>query len=95
MKTAEQEAVLRSVRKLIDFWQIEAHELSGIEPPLGVPQPTEVRPMRPRYRHPITGETWDGEGGQPDWLKAALTREGYTVEALRLPAPAEAADPSC
>ena len=94
MKTAEQEAVLRSVRKLIDFWQIEAHELGEIEPPACDPLPTRERPARPRYRHPITGETWDGEGGQPEWLKAALTREGYTVDELRQPIDEGSGDPS-
>nr|WP_315192895.1 H-NS family nucleoid-associated regulatory protein [uncultured Aquabacterium sp.] len=83
MKTAEQEAVLRSVRKLIDFWQIEAHELSGIPEP--VAQPVVSRePSGPKYRHPITAQTWDGEGAQPPWLREALTREGYTVQELRL-----------
>lgn len=84
MKTAEQEAVLRSVRKLVDFWQIEAHELGGISPPVAAPLPVVAEPARPTYRHPISGETWLGEGSQPEWLKAALTREGYTVEELRL-----------
>ncbi len=84
MRTAEQEAVLRSVRKLVDFWQIEAHELDGIVPVLAAPLSAEQERLRPRYRHPISGETWCGEGSQPDWLKAALTREGYTVEELRL-----------
>lgn len=83
MRTVEQEAVLRSVRKLVDFWQIEAHELGGIEP-VRAPEPVAPKaPSRVKYRHPVSGETWNGEGGQPDWLKAALTREGYTVEALR------------
>ncbi|MBH1987636.1 MAG: H-NS histone family protein [Burkholderiales bacterium] len=83
MKTAEQEAVLRSVRKLIDFWQIEAHELAGIPEP--VEQPVVSRePSGPKYRHPITAQTWDGEGAQPPWLREALTREGYTVQELRL-----------
>lgn len=84
MRTAEQEAVLRSVRKLIDFWQIEAHELGGIAPPVAAPLPTVIEAARPSYRHPISGETWQGEGSQPEWLKVALTREGYTVEELRL-----------
>ncbi|OGA84666.1 MAG: hypothetical protein A2711_02770 [Burkholderiales bacterium RIFCSPHIGHO2_01_FULL_63_240] len=84
MRTAEQEAVLRSVRKLVDFWQIEAHELGGIVPPVATPLPTVVEAARPSYRHPISGETWQGEGSQPEWLKVALTREGYTVEELRL-----------
>ena len=84
MKTAEQEAVLRSVRKLVDFWQIEAHELDGIEPTVVAPPPAVAQPVRPCYRHPISGETWRGEGSQPEWLKQALTREGYTVQELRL-----------
>jgi len=84
MRTAEQEAILRSVRKLVSFWQITADELAGIPEPVRVETPF-VPPSGPKYRHPISGLTWDGEGGQPQWLKEALTREGYTVEELRLP----------
>lgn len=83
MRTAEQEAVLRSVRKLIDFWQIEAEELAGIPVPEPRLQPVPAAPVH-SYRHPITGQFWDGRGGQPAWLREALTREGYTVEELRL-----------
>jgi DNA-binding protein H-NS len=83
MRTAEQEAVLRSVRKLIDFWQIHAEELAGIPEPVAVPVAEKMAPAH-RYKHPITGDIWDGEGGQPQWLREALTREGYTVEELRL-----------
>jgi len=83
MRTAEQEAVLRSVRKLVAFWQITADELSGIPEPEKVQGP--VRAPALKYRHPRTGETWDGEGTQPPWLREALTRQGYTVEELRLP----------
>jgi len=84
MRTAEQEAVLRSVRKLIDFWQIHADELAGIPEPVVVHVPKRA-PATTKYQHPITGETWNGEGTQPPWLREALTREGYTVEELRLP----------
>lgn len=84
MRSAEQEAVLRSVRKLVAFWQITADELSGIPEPVKVVE--EVKPPAgPKYRHPRSGQTWDGEGSQPDWLREALTRQGYTVEELRLP----------
>ncbi len=83
MRTAEQEAVLRSVRKLIDFWQIEAEELAGVPAPEPRSEPVQPAPLH-RYRHPITGQVWDGRGGQPAWLREALTREGYTVEELRL-----------
>ena len=85
MRTAEQEAVLRSVRKLVAFWQITADELAGIPEPERVVE--EVRPpVTLKYRHPRTGETWDGEGSQPPWLREALTRQGYTVEELRITA---------
>jgi DNA-binding protein H-NS len=85
MRTAEQEAVLRSVRKLVAFWQITADELSGIPEPVKVVEAVRA-PVLPKYRHPITGETWDGEGSQPPWLRDALTREGYTVDEVRIPA---------
>jgi DNA-binding protein H-NS len=85
MRTAEQEAILRSVRKLVSFWQITADELAGIPEPVRVETPVKAPPCL-KYRHPITQQTWDGEGGQPQWLREALTREGYTVEELRLPA---------
>lgn len=78
--------MLRSVRKQIEFWQIGAEELAGIPEPVAAPMPEPKAPQH-RYRHPITGESWDGEGGQPAWLREALTREGYTVEALRLREP--------
>ena len=86
MRTAEQEAVLRSVRKLVDFWQIEAHELAMDAP---ARQAVEVAPpvRVPKYRHPRTGDTWDGVGSQPEWLRLALTKEGYTVEELRVVPP--------
>ncbi|MEN9452794.1 MAG: hypothetical protein RLZZ369_1853 [Pseudomonadota bacterium] len=68
--TAEQQAVLRSIRQLVD--------------------------LGPKYRHPITHETWDGEGVQPQWLKDALIKEGYLVDELRLSSSeAGAAAPTC
>ncbi|MDE2400518.1 MAG: H-NS histone family protein [Burkholderiales bacterium] len=84
--TAEQEAVLRSIRKLIDFWQITPDELDfGDSPSIAhpietLPKPT---PSGPKYQHPRTGETWNGEGMQPQWIREALTKEGYTVDELR------------
>lgn len=86
MKTPEQEAVLRSIRKLVDFWRISPEELefdaSGI--PSELP---EIPVPSPKYRHPISGDTWDGQGSQPQWLREALTRGGYTVDELRCTGP--------
>lgn len=85
--TPEQQAVLRSVRKLVDFWRIEPEELA-FEAPEGAPPPVAPpQPSGPKYRHPRTGESWDGEGGQPPWLREALTKQGYTVDELRISSP--------
>lgn len=87
----EQEAVLRSIRKLVDFWQITPKELGAVHAEHAVLPPArkvvKVARVAPttKYRHPVTGEAWDGEGPQPPWLREALTREGYTVDALRVP----------
>ena len=85
MRTAEQEAVLRSIQKLIDFWDISPDELAS-DMPAPLHQPVQDEPPAVptiKYRHPVTGDTWDGAGSQPQWLRDALTREGYTVDALR------------
>ena len=81
--TAEQQAVLRSIRKLVDFWGITPDELADVPPPAAPVEPIVLPPLTPKYRHPISGETWDGMGTQPQWLRDALTRQGYTVEELR------------
>lgn len=83
-KTAEQQAVVRSIRQLVDFWQISANELASDAAPVQHAPEPETLSKGPKYRHPITGETWDGVGMQPQWLKDALIREGYLVEELRI-----------
>ena len=86
--TPEQEAVLRSIRKLVDFWNITAKELGGVKKAAKrVEKPVVAAPIPPKYRHPRSGETWDGEGAQPPWLREALTKQGYTVEELRFNSP--------
>lgn len=77
-ESPEKLAALRNIRRLMDFWQIEPDELDGVPPPL--PKPVI---KTPRYRHPVTHDEWNGEGPQPEWLRRALLREGYTVDELR------------
>lgn len=80
----EKLALIRTIRKLMAFWQIEPGELdTGLPaPPPPPPRPKRVAAL-PRYRHPISGLHWNGEGMQPEWLRDALLREGYTVDELR------------
>ena len=76
----EKLAALRTVRKLVEFWQITPQELGGPLPPPSAPTPA---PTSIRYRHPVSGEIWDGQGEHPQWLRDALLKEGYTVEELK------------
>jgi len=78
----EKVAAARTIRRLMEFWQIEPDELMGAMP---APEPEVLVDLPPKYRHPVSGDTWDGQGHQPDWLKLALLKEGYTVEELRAP----------
>lgn len=77
----EKIAAIRKIRKLMDFWRITPNEIRVAPKVNPLPVPAPAAPAR--YQHPITGETWDGAGRQPDWLRQALLREGYTVEELR------------
>src|SRR2546421_358144 len=62
----EKLAALRTVRKLVEFWNITPQELHGPLPPAPPPPPAATLPIR--YRHPVSGETWDGQGEHPAWL---------------------------
>lgn len=71
-------AVIHRIRTLMEFWGITASQLRNHRA-----QAPEQAPSIPKYRHPTTGDTWDGRGPQPEWLRKALLREGFTVEKLR------------
>jgi DNA-binding protein H-NS len=77
----EKLAALRTVRKLVEFWNISPQELRGPLPPAPPPPAPGALPIR--YRHPVSGETWDGQGEHPAWLRDALLKQGYTVEELK------------
>ena len=77
----EKLAALRTVRKLVEFWNITPQELRAPLPP--APPPAPLAPSAIRYRHPVSGETWDGQGEHPAWLREALLKQGYTVDELR------------
>jgi DNA-binding protein H-NS len=71
-------ALIHRIRTLMEFWGITAHELRRYKAMPAVQVPTSAK-----YRHPATGDTWNGRGPQPDWLRHALLKEGFTVEQLR------------
>ncbi len=84
-------ALIHRIRTLMEFWGITAHELQRHKAVPARPVPV---PASPKYRHPTTGDTWNGLGPQPDWLRLALIKEGFTVEQLRQAAAAATAFPT-
>lgn len=73
---------LHQIRQLMEFWNIGPEELGDpkLVPvlPRNSPPPGYVK-----YRHPVTGETWNGDGEHPEWLRKALLKEGYRVVELK------------
>ena len=80
----EKAAIIHRIRMLMEFWAITPEELEGDGPP--IPVPAAAAPAGVKYRHPQSGETWDGCGAHPQWLRDALLKEGFTVEQLRVAA---------
>ncbi|AKJ30232.1 H-NS family nucleoid-associated regulatory protein [Caldimonas brevitalea] len=76
----EKAAALRTVHKLMAFWGLTPRDI-GAAP--AAPPPAPVDDVV-RYRHPLSGEVWNGHGSQPEWLRRALLTEGYTVAELRV-----------
>jgi len=80
-------SALRQARRLVEFYRITADELVGSTPATAVApadvveaSTAAVRPVK--YRHPVTGDTWDGVGAHPQWMRQALLQDGYRVAEL-------------
>ncbi len=77
----ERAAVVARIRALMEYWQIAVEDLDLSAADDVHAAPPSQRPVK--YRHPLSGETWDGCGPHPDWLREALLHQGYRVEELR------------
>jgi len=75
----EREAVIYRIKSLMQYHGITVAQLAR------APASKPPRPPAPnvKYRHPKTGETWNGIGEHPPWLRHALLKEGYRVDELR------------
>lgn len=85
----ERAAVIARIEALMEYWGITTDDLAD-EAALPAAPPAPAQPAVIKYRHPVSGDTWDGQGPHPDWLRKALLQEGYRVDELR-PPPAEPA----
>jgi DNA-binding protein H-NS len=78
-------AVLARIHALMEYWGITVDDLNA--PDDAPPASSHEQALPVKYRHPVTGDTWDGQGAHPDWLRKALLQEGLRVDELR-PEPA-------
>ncbi len=44
--------------------------------------PKKGMKVKPKYRHPETGETWSGRGVHPTWMREYLKKRGNKIETL-------------
>ncbi len=79
----ERAAVVHRIRMLMDYWSITPDELESAGGDHSLPAPPPAAPAAIKYRHPVSGDTWDGSGSHPQWLRDALLKEGFTVDQLR------------
>jgi len=87
----ERAAVIHRIRMLVEYWSITPEELAEEAPMAMAIEPAMLARAAVKYRHPRSGETWDGCGAHPQWLRDALLKEGFTVDQLRPPASAAGA----
>ena len=78
----ERAAVLARIEALMEYWGITVEDLLAPTPEPEAPPPP-AGPLPVKYRHPVTGDTWDGQGPHPDWLRRALLKEGLRVDELK------------
>ena len=90
-------SALRQARRLVEFYRITAEELTDERDPCNSSEPapgaseSSVAQTRPvKYRHPLTGDTWDGVGPHPAWMRQALLKDGYRVAELLVEPPISA-----
>jgi DNA-binding protein H-NS len=80
--------VIRELRQLVELYSLTPHELEGqtrsqSDSSWSATNDEVRKPVGIKYRHPVTGRTWSGEGAHPDWLRKALLHDGYTVAQLK------------
>ena len=77
----ERNAVIARIHALMEYWGITVADLQA-DTPAGE-SAARLKPPAVKYRHPVTGDTWDGQGLHPEWLRRALLLEGLRVDELK------------
>lgn len=78
-KEALKEAV-RQVREIVDAYELTESDVFG-RGIRNLAEPSEKRPVAPKYRDPQTGQTWTGRGKPPKWIAGVENRDEYLIAA--------------
>ena len=88
VRRQELKTVIADVKAKIKAYDISADDLAD---GLGLPKPKSAKKAKsgakrgkvaPKYRHPVTGDTWTGRGREPKWLVAEMSRGRQRAEFL-------------
>lgn len=88
----EATSVIAGIRSKMDEYKLTIADL-GFDVATKVAKklarkPAKKKPMPPKYRDPVSGNTWNGHGKAPSWLTAA-TKKGKRDDFLIANAPAK------
>lgn len=83
-RKAERASVISQIRQLLTQNELTVDDLGG-QSSGGKTRKTSTagRAVAPKYRDPITGNTWSGRGLKPKWVEAALAT-GKTLDQLKI-----------
>lgn len=74
-RNAKRKDALAQVRNLVVTFDLTEQEL------LSVLHRRPVTVNGPKYRDPVTGKTWTGQGKAPAWIKGAVDRTPFLIDA--------------
>jgi DNA-binding protein H-NS len=78
-REAARKALLEEMRSKAQALGLSLEGLLQVTQPEEAPARGRRAPVRPKYRHPGTGETWSGRGSAPAWLRR-LEQDGRSRE---------------
>lgn len=81
-RQAEKRDVLREIREAVDFYRLTPREIFK-KSELRAQMLRLQKPSAKLYREPETGDTWNGRGRPPEWLRRAEAA-GKDREAFRV-----------
>jgi len=78
VKREEKEQAIGMARTMISAYGITAKDLGLDKAPKVKTGPKPGNKVAPKYRNPLTGETWSGRGKTPRWING-FDRSQYAI----------------